>query len=334
MGTTRSHTSFARHDRRSIRSVAPPLARLAVALALWSVAPGARAASTSIPPASQPLEGPQATLERFAHAYRTRSVAGVDAVLAGDYRFHEQGSTLSEFLSGNGRESQMNTIRGILEGVRKDGRIVMPAAATVSLEMDGIGQDFDPEHPDSLGHYRVLSVGKFDLRAVLPNGQTLITESRLNTFHVVRGDAAVLAAGQPADPSTWYIRRWLTDVTSVITAIRERGEPCGEPEPATPDAVPAAGSPRVPTQLALRPLVNPACALLSMTCDLPGTEPAQIEVYDVSGRRVHQRQVPVKSAGVVMVDAGRGAKILPGVYWVRLSQAARRPSTQMVVVAR
>ena len=75
-------------------------------------------------------------------------------------------------------------------------------------------------------------------------------------------------------------------------------------------------------------------ALLSMTCDLPGNEPAKVEVYDVSGRRVHQREVPVANAGAMTIDAGRGAKILPGVYWVRLSQAARKPSTQMVVVSR
>jgi hypothetical protein len=49
---------------------------------------------------------------------------------------------------------------------------------------------------------------------------------------------------------------------------------------------------------------------------------------------VHERQVRVAGAGVVTVDAGQGAKILPGVYWVRLSQARRHPSTQMVVVAR
>lgn len=309
---------------------------IALAVSFVTQAPWtpAHAEGTSIPAASQPVVGPAAALERFAQAYRTRSVAGVDAVLAADYRFHEQGSTFSTFISGNDRVREMDAIRGMIEGVRKEGFAVMPAADTVALEMDGISENFDPEHPDSLGHYRVLTVRKFNLRVVLKNGNTLVTETRLNTFHVARGHAAVLAAGQSADPSTWYIRRWLCDVTGVISAIRERRDPCGEPEPTTADAMPAVSSPRVPTSLALRPLVNPACGLLSMTCDLPGTEPAQIEVYDVSGRRVHQRQVPVKGAGVVMIDAGRGAKILPGVYWVRLSQAARKPSTQMVVVAR
>jgi hypothetical protein len=228
----------------------------------------------------------------------------------------------------------MDAIRGLLLGVHKDGVVVMPAADSLSLVMDGVSQRFDPEHPDSSENYRVLTVRRFDSRIVLPGGQVLETLETLNTFHVVRGDAAVLADGQVADPSAWYIRRWLSDVTGVITAIREHGGPCGEPEPPAPGGAPVANSPRVPTQLALRPLLNPACALLTMTCDLPGTEPAKVEVYDVSGRRVHERQVRVAGAGVVTVDAGQGAKILPGVYWVRLSQARRHPSTQMVVVAR
>jgi hypothetical protein len=42
----------------------------------------------------------------------------------------------------------------------------------------------------------------------------------------------------------------------------------------------------------------------------------------------------VKAAGNVKVDAGAGAHLIPGVYWVRLGQAKRKPSTRMVVVGR
>lgn len=328
-------------DRRNGRSRPHPSARarvtfafLAVSLATQLAWAPARAASTSIPSVTQPLTGPEAALERYARAFRERSPDGIGAVLTADYRFHQRGDSLTDFLSGSDRDTDMGVVRSLLLGVHKDGVVVMPAADSLSLYLDGVSQRFDPEHPDSSEHYRLLTVKRFHSRIVLPGGQVLETMETLNTFHVVRGDAAVLADGQAMDPTAWYIRRWLSDVTSVITRMRERKEPCGEPEPSTPDAVPAASSPWVPTQLALRALTNPACALLTMTCELPGSEPAQVEVYDVSGRRVHQRHVPVKGAGVVSIDAGRGAKILPGVYWVRLSQATRRPSTRMVVVAR
>jgi hypothetical protein len=95
-----------------------------------------------------------------------------------------------------------------------------------------------------------------------------------------------------------------------------------------------AGPPIAVSALAIRPLLNPACPRLEVTCDLPGAEPARVEVYDVAGRLVNRRDVPVAAAGRVTVEAGAGTSLRPGVYWVRLGQAARRPSTRMVVVAR
>src|SRR5262249_51787915 len=94
-----------------------------------------------------------------------------------------------------------------------------------------------------------------------------------------------------------------------------------------------AGGPAVPVMLAVRPLTNPACAKLDVRCDLPGLEPARVEVYDVSGRRVNQREVAVASAGTMTIEAGHGAKLYPGIYWVRVAQGLRRPATRMVVVA-
>jgi hypothetical protein len=91
--------------------------------------------------------------------------------------------------------------------------------------------------------------------------------------------------------------------------------------------------PALPTVLAVRALANPACAKLEVTCDLPGREPARVEVYDVSGRRVNQREVAVAAAGTVTIEAGHGANIYPGVYWVRVGQGVRPPATRMVVVA-
>ena len=70
-----------------------------------------------------------------------------------------------------------------------------------------------------------------------------------------------------------------------------------------------------------------------MRCDLPGLEPARVEVYDVGGRRVNQRQVAVAAAGTLTIEAGRGVTLYPGVYWVRVGQGLRPPATRMVVVA-
>ena len=179
-----------------------------------------------------------------------------------------------------------------------------------------------------------MTRAQFGIR--LANGVHLLNGASLHVFHVVRGDAAVLAPGQTPDPDRWYIRRWLEDVSGLRRALRERRGDCGEREAvAEPGAAAGlAGDARVPATLGIRALTNPACSALRVSCDLPGSEPARLEVYDVSGRLVNTRRVAVKAAGNFTVDAGAGVHLLPGVYWVRLGQAARRPSTRMVVVAR
>lgn len=292
------------------------------------------AASTSIPPVNQPLEGPQATLERLAQAYRGLSPEDIGAALTADYRFHALGDSLTQFVGGSAREIEMRAVRGILRGVLRNGDTLQHAADSVGMSLDGIHENPDPEHPDSTQHYRVLTVGRFEMGFRRTDGQRFITAPHVNVFHLVRGDVAVREDGQPADANRWYIRRWIEDVAGIREQLGNQPGGCGE------EAAPIAGprsrrdSPAKPAVLAIRPLANPACASLEVTCDLPGAEPAHVEVYDVSGRRVNRRDVPVASAGRVTLEAGKGAKLLPGVYWVRLGQAARRPSTRMVVVAK
>jgi hypothetical protein len=57
-------------------------------------------------------------------------------------------------------------------------------------------------------------------------------------------------------------------------------------------------------------------------------------VIDVTGRLVNRREIVASRPGTVLVSAGEGARILPGMYWVRLSQGARGFTTRMIAVAR
>ena len=306
------------------RSLLAP-AVVAVALVTHALCAPAHAENTSIPPASQPLEGPQATLERLAQGYRAISPEQVVATFTADYRFHALGDSLSTFIGGNSREDEARAVENMLRG---NGR--MQKADSVGMRLNGIRENTDPEHPDSSQFYRVLTVSQFDMGVRMIDGQRMIV-SREQIFHLVRGDVAVLVDGQVGDASLWYIRRWIEDVTGIREMLSGQQGRCGDPEP--PRAGPRSLGGNI-TALAIRPLINPACAKLEVTCALPGSEPARVEVYDVSGRLVNRRQVPVTGTGEITVEAGRGARIIPGVYWVRLSQAARKPSTQMVVVAR
>lgn len=308
-------------------------ASVVVALSLTSAA---RATPTSIPPANQPLSGPATAVENLAQAYRDRSPAAIGGVLTADYVFHGYGDSLPQFMRGSPRAVEMDAVRGMLQGVKHGDQVLMPAADQVEMVADGVSQQLDPEHPDSTEHYRVITVKRFGMHIRFKDYPDMVTPASVHVFHVVRGDAAVRAMGQTSDPDRWYIRRWLEDVSGLRTALNEKKGDCGERDPGTEPVV-AAGlpvSPGVPAMLGIRALTNPACALLRVSCELPGSEPAKVEVYDVSGRLVNTRQLAVKSAGSVSVDAGAGAHLLPGVYWVRLAQAKRHPSTRMVVVAR
>jgi hypothetical protein len=315
---------------------------VAVLVALFAtraLAAAPHASPTDYPPAAQALAGPTGVLEHLADAYRSMLVAGVDAVLSADYRFHavgENGENLLSFADGSPREYEMRSVRGMLEGVTRDGKVVMAKADSVGMSFDGISADMDPEHPDSTQQYLVLTVTRAQWGIRLANGNHMWNKPSLHVFHVVRGDAAVLAPGQTADPERWYIRRWLEDVSGLRTALGEKKGDCGEHDPSTEPVV-AAGmalTPARPQALGIRALTNPACSALRVSCDLPTDEAAKVEVYDVSGRLVNSKPLPAKSAGNVTVDAGAGAHLIPGVYWVRLNQTKQRPSTRMVVVAR
>lgn len=301
------------------------------------IAVQAHAQSTSIPRSNQPLTGPSRAIEDLAQGYRDRSPGAVGGVLTGDYVFHsiDEGDVRS-FFDGHVRADELTAVRNMLEGVKREGVVVFPPAERVEALVDGVTEQVDPEHADSTQHYRMLTVRHFELRIHRHDGLTLETNlpGQTHAFQVVRGDAAMLADGQSADPTRWYIRRWLNDVSGVRAALSARqGECGGEPDPPLPGDA-ARNAPAAPHVLAIRALTNPACAALQVSCYLPGSERAKVQVYDVSGRLMNERNIEVAHPGTMTVDAGAGAHLTPGVYWVRLAQAKRAPNTRMVVVAR
>jgi len=82
---------------------------------------------------------------------------------------------------------------------------------------------------------------------------------------------------------------------------------------------------------ALQPIApNPVGGRFSASFTLPGREPASLELVDVAGRRVMQREVGSLGAGVHRVEFA--ARDLPtGLYFVRLSQAGRSAVERVVV---
>jgi hypothetical protein len=306
-----------------------------VALA-GSVATPGRGAPTASPDPG----GPSAAIQSLVRAYSDRSVEGYAALLTADYRFHfssNRASDVGVFVNGFTREHELRSASALFHGVVREGRVVKPGAEAITATLDGLSEGPDPEHPDSMTHYRVVAVRNLELGIRLAAGDTIGLSPALHVFHLVRGDVAVRAAGQPAEQGRWYVRRWLEDVEGLRLVLAENRGPCGEPAPrpgAQARSEGSTGPAGAPADLAIHPLGNPACATVELACDLPGSEPALVEVFDVMGRRMNRRDLANPAPGTVRVEAGAGARIVPGVYWVRLSQGARRPTTTMVVVAR
>jgi len=76
---------------------------------------------------------------------------------------------------------------------------------------------------------------------------------------------------------------------------------------------------------------NPSRGPLTVSLALPAAEPATLQLFDLAGRRVAEREVGTLGAGRHLVRLDPGAWIAPGVYLLRLTQGARTATARAVV---
>jgi hypothetical protein len=58
---------------------------------------------------------------------------------------------------------------------------------------------------------------------------------------------------------------------------------------------------------------------------------SEIELLDVSGRRVLAREVGSLGGGRHAVNLAEGRRVAPGLYWVRLTQGANQRTTRVAI---
>jgi len=80
----------------------------------------------------------------------------------------------------------------------------------------------------------------------------------------------------------------------------------------------------------LRP--NPAVGPLDVSFSLPSALAASIELLDLAGRRVIERQVGSLGPGRHLMRLDPGVPIAPGIYWLRLRQGSQQFLTRAVVM--
>ena len=85
--------------------------------------------------------------------------------------------------------------------------------------------------------------------------------------------------------------------------------------------------------LALQGLApNPVVSELNVLFSLPNGEPASLELFDATGRRLASSEVGRLGAGPHLVKLGDRRAVPSGIYWVRLTHGASSLRVKAVVV--
>ncbi len=100
----------------------------------------------------------------------------------------------------------------------------------------------------------------------------------------------------------------------------------------SPSQIAGVGDPG-PVTFALEPIPNPSwVGRLRVTYSLPSSGRARLELLDVSGRRVADREVGSLGAGRHVVDLAERRQLPPGLYLVRLTQGANVRARRVVLL--
>lgn len=285
-----------------------------------------RVAPPLLAPAPRFPTTPTGAIEALADAYETMSLPTLRGLLAGDFHFHTSDEDMARLIDVD-RARELQVAGAIFNGLVQRGEVIEPAADSIAFRIEGLSENADPEHPDSMTHYRTVVAAHSEGDIYLPGDKVFQTGTQgVQVFYVVRGDAAVLAGAQSPDSTRWYIRRWFEDIEALVASLGGIEGDCDQPDSTLARTAAALA-------FGIHPLGNPACPTLDISCDLPRSGPAQVEVFDVMGRRMCGQTIDVAAPGTVRIQAGAGTHLAPGAYWISLSQAGQH-QTRMVVVAR
>jgi hypothetical protein len=247
-------------------------------------------------------------------------------LLTADYRFVFGDPELeAQYPNGFSREDEIASADHLFHGFVNAAGVYRPRAQTIQVDLGELAVATDPEKPESTASYQVVTSPAVHLLLTFPNGQRMEVTHAAHEFHVVRGEAAVLSAGQIADEDHWYVRRWI-----------EKGDAISAVKPDSATALRAAAAPLTPPApprvLAVLQHPNPAVWPLAIELSIPGRATAEVGIVDVAGRMVARRQLAASEPGTRRVDFGAGVKLTPGVYWIRAVQGNRIASSRLVVI--
>jgi hypothetical protein len=158
---------------------------------------------------------PAGAVARFAGSYARQSLGDYAGVFTADFGFTFSGQSdptlVLEYGTSWGKDDELAAAAHLFDGFTsaEAPNETYGGATNIRLVMDPEIID-DLVHPDSSRYYKLAIVPSIDLQITILNGaiETIYEIASRQAFYLVRGDAARLDAGQPADSLHWYVKRW------------------------------------------------------------------------------------------------------------------------------
>jgi len=166
------------------------------------------------PPAIVPqTDTPVHLVQRLERTWESQDLPEYGKLLTQDFHFEFSADSDPDLVNRYpnwGLDDETASASHLFYGFTNSSGTPMPAAIRIDLTLGGVTVEDDSAHADSTAHYRKVVVAAMIGAIAFPvEPDTLIYSlSSRQEFHVVRGDAAVLAAGVAPDSTRWYVRRW------------------------------------------------------------------------------------------------------------------------------
>jgi hypothetical protein len=166
-------------------------------------------------PAGTPINDSDAHLiARFEATFEAQSGVEYAKLLTDDFVFHFSSASDPDLVLAYGenwgRDDETAAISNLFVGFDAQSGQHIPGASIIQMDLYSVQTENDLGHVDSVAFYRKIIVTRLVMAIEIPgtpDPTTYNIDSR-QELYVVRGDAAVLAAGQAAQSDRWYIRRW------------------------------------------------------------------------------------------------------------------------------